>query len=278
MDEHIFEQLRRGIEYYQRIRNSYRREASRLRRVGGYKLSTKEYKGTLYYTVVWTKDGVTRRRYLGKAESYTLQQIQRKYYFNEAVKAIDGNLNAMQQCLERMRSIDPEAMLPGFPRAYRCGDRSVYGVDNNMTEDGKDWERRQPMEDFWDDGKIYRTNRGELVRSKTELVIANELASRGISNVYETVRFINGKRVRPDFVIYYHGKEYIWEHFGMMDDPDYFAENVEKLINYLNGGYYPNYNFITTFEQEGRELDSIFIGRIIDLWFGDDRRPGIAAA
>ena len=60
---------------------------------------------------------------------------------------------------------------------------------------------------FLEDRLIHRTERGDLVRSKSELVIADKLFSRGIDYVYEQPLDLGGGRVRyPDFTITDHAR------------------------------------------------------------------------
>jgi hypothetical protein len=49
---------------------------------------------------------------------------------------------------------------------------------------------------------IHRTDRGEMVRSKSELLIANKLHERRIDYVYEQPLSVSQSRTRvPDFTI-----------------------------------------------------------------------------
>ena len=74
---------------------------------------------------------------------------------------------------------------------------------------------------FLEDRLINRTLRGEDVRSKSELIIANLLYHNDIEYEYEGVLEFNGEVRRPDFVI--DGKDtiYYWEHLGMLNNPKY---------------------------------------------------------
>lgn len=71
---------------------------------------------------------------------------------------------------------------------------------------------------------IHRTEKGHLVRSKSELVIANMLFQLGIPYEYERVCEGNAApgRLRPDFsFVTANGDLIIWEHLGMLSRPDY---------------------------------------------------------
>lgn len=102
----------------------------------------------------------------------------------------------------------------------------------------------------------FSTERGEYVRSKSEMLIANTLYKRGIRYHYEcaveTVDHLTGMpRTRyPDFYVLNTRtrRAYYYEHFGKCDDPDYVNDNLNKLIDYENAGIVAGVNLIMTFE------------------------------
>ena len=98
---------------------------------------------------------------------------------------------------------------------------------------------------FLEDGLIHRKERGELVPSKSELVIADKLHARGIAHAYEQPLQLGGGRVcYPDITIADHvrGVTYYWEHLGMLDDPGYRARRERKRAEYLVAGILPHEN------------------------------------
>ena len=71
---------------------------------------------------------------------------------------------------------------------------------------------------------IHRTQKGDAVRSKSEVVVANILHSLGISYEYEKPLYSrsNSKDFRlPDFTASFEGDIYYWEHLGMLSVPSY---------------------------------------------------------
>lgn len=73
-------------------------------------------------------------------------------------------------------------------------------------------------------GKKHQTLSGELVRSKSEVIIANILTERNINFEYEPQLFSPNKEMyRPDFAISLNGKTFYWEHLGMLDNPEYLS-------------------------------------------------------
>ncbi len=95
-------------------------------------------------------------------------------------------------------------------------------------------------ERFLEEGLIHRTKRGELVRSKSEVIIANELLAQGIDRYeYESaVKLSNGETRYPDFTIIDDdtGETFYWEHLGLLHNPDYAARWERKRASYHESG------------------------------------------
>jgi hypothetical protein len=107
---------------------------------------------------------------------------------------------------------------------------------------------------------IHRTSRGELVRSKSELVIANHLHTLGLPYTYE--RPLDGSaapgRLRPDFsFVDDAGDVFIWEHLGMLNRDDYAKSWAWKQQWYSTNGFTEGQNLFTTSETDGIDMASI---------------------
>lgn len=92
-----------------------------------------------------------------------------------------------------------------------------------------------------EDRLIHRTSRGDLVRSKSEVIIANLLHSNGIDYRYEEPLEIDGLTKFPDFTIEDDdtGERYYWEHLGMLSNEAY-RRRWEEKVQWLKGhGIYP---------------------------------------
>ncbi len=107
---------------------------------------------------------------------------------------------------------------------------------------------------------VHRTVRGELVRSKSELVIANHLHQLGLAYEYE--RPLDGVeaagRLRPDFsFIDDAGDVVVWEHLGMMDRDDYRKGWEWKRQWYEVNDFVQGVNLFTTQEIGGLDMAEI---------------------
>ena len=127
---------------------------------------------------------------------------------------------------------------------------------------------------FLEEGLIHRTERGDIVRSKSELVIADKLHARGIDYAYEQPLVLrNGHTRYPDFTIADDamGVTFYWEHLGLLDDPGYRARWERKRAEYLACGIAPHDEgggpegtLIETRDEPGGRLDSAAIASLID--------------
>jgi hypothetical protein len=118
---------------------------------------------------------------------------------------------------------------------------------------------------------IHRSRRGELMISKSEVIIANELHSAGIEYAYERPLIVaDGSRRYPDFTIEDSetGRVWYWEHLGLKGDAEYDSKWRRKLEWYRHNGILthdegggPNGVLVTSEEPDGINTDQI--GRLI---------------
>lgn len=119
---------------------------------------------------------------------------------------------------------------------------------------------------FHADELIYETKRGELVRSKSEAIIADIYHDLGIPYRYEApFKQKDGTIKYPDFTaLKLSTRELIYhEHLGLLDDSGYRRENLRKIITYSENGIFLGKNLIFTYEAEGCPLNTRAIRKMI---------------
>jgi hypothetical protein len=126
-------------------------------------------------------------------------------------------------------------------------------------------EEFQNMFEWYEEGKIHRTLAEYMVRSKSEVIIANMLFDRDIPFQYETpLQAPDGTTVLPDFTIKWRGETWYWEHDGML--------NLEKYRNRqeVKHAWYKKYGFDERLiiSKEGRGFDSNAVQKILKEKFG----------
>ena len=116
------------------------------------------------------------------------------------------------------------------------------------------------------EGLIHRTKDPNLmVRSKSEVIIANELISAGLKFKYEELFKRDGHQCLPDFTFVDLSDEIIiWEHLGMLTVPEYKASWEKKLKFYNSIGFIEGENLFTTHDHENGSIDSTEIMEVIE--------------
>lgn len=131
---------------------------------------------------------------------------------------------------------------------------------------------------FLEAGLIHRTRSGISVRSKSEVIIADLLYSKGIPFEYEReLRMADGTRRAPDFTVEddTSGTTYYWEHLGMLQRPSYRRSWEKKLAWYeahdilpLADGGGPAGTLVTTEDGHDGGISSADIEELIDELLG----------
>lgn len=120
---------------------------------------------------------------------------------------------------------------------------------------------------------IHRTARNEMVRSKSEVIIADHLARKGIDYSYERPLTIDGVTKYPDFTIsdMESGVTFYWEHCGMLHVPSYRRRWEEKLAWYCSHSILPpeegegeHGTLIITRDEANGSIDSAKINKVIN--------------
>lgn len=116
---------------------------------------------------------------------------------------------------------------------------------------------------------IYETMDGHLVRSKSEMIIADGLFRHKIPYRYEQDHYFNYRNHCTDFTILHpiEYEEYYWEHFGLLDDESYSSKMGITISDYAAEGYMPMKRLITTFENRNHPLASAEVEEIIENFF-----------
>ena len=156
---------------------------------------------------------------------------------------LKGNITALRQCLSRIRPYDPAS----FRYGKYLGSEYYLEGDVCLSE----WEERKSSQNFYyEEGLIHGTRSGVRVRSKSEVMIADALYDNGIKFKTEPALEVGEKIVYPDFEIVHPKAHKLiwWEHFGMMDDPEYAYNAMKKLTEYERSGIVFGENLIVTYE------------------------------
>ena len=215
-----------------------------------------------YYLV--TERGSLRGKYLPHSQKTLARQLAQKDYDARLIKLLQKEISALQNYMKQTcngraipelydslcparRSLITPAILTNEQYAARWLDVSWTG---------------RP---FASDAPYICTARGERVRSKSEVIIADTLFRYNIPYRYEfpiTLKRSNSDDIRrdlgrsitlyPDFLCLNTRTrtEFYWEHFGLMDSTEYSNNAAGKLRLYTENGILAGRNLIITMETQ----------------------------
>lgn len=195
-------------------------------------------------------------KYLRKAEVSRAYEIAQKEYNAEVIDAIDNEIASIELFLENYPSNKAEDIYPKMSeRRKKIVTPAIEPVDAFREK----WEKEEYNElPFDNDVAGFYTERGERVRSKSEIIIANLLYNDGVPYKYEHPLHLPGLgTIHPDFTILdlESRKEIYWEHFGIMDNLDYSRSAIKKIMCYEANGYLLGRELIITMETVDKPLD-----------------------
>ncbi|MBR3260594.1 MAG: hypothetical protein IKF95_04515 [Firmicutes bacterium] len=182
--------------------------------------------------------------------------LAQKEYDEKVLKYARTELNSLNKLIRRYEIGTAEDIYENLPPARRALVTPIFIPDDQFV---KNWLAQQYEGLGFEEGAPeFYAESGLRVRSKSEIGIANKYDELQIPMLFERPLKLKGwKTVYPDFTLLNVRlrKEFIHEHLGKMDDPEYAEENVAKINAYEKNGYYPGKNLILTFETKGNPFD-----------------------
>lgn len=211
--------------------------------------------------------------YLGKGKEPVVKALSQKRYDKGLLKVAVKQKAELERTLARMeqgrvpKSLDE--VMSTIPEPLRR-----YIVPNERTNDGfiRKWSAPAPRSMKKDNASrdgLY-TMKGEHVRSKSELLIADRLSAKDVPYHYELAYSPDEGTtiIHPDFTVLNTRtcEQFFWEHLGKMDDGEYASMAKKRIERYAMFGIVPGRNLIVTFETSGNPIDTRYIDKLIDIY------------
>ena len=207
--------------------------------------------------------------YLNKSHKDLPSLIQKRYITNLVIN-LKKKIDILLRCIRLLKTFSaletPTQAKDQLPDKIKKHIKPLYNSDEAYA---KRWQAKKYNHKESDSDSL-TTLRGDLVRSKTELIIADKLYNAGIPYHYEIEMNVDYfKEIYPDFYVLNKRtrKTYIWEHFGKMDDPKYCMKALLKLETYAKKGYTLGENLILTFESSQYHINTNHLDLIIETYF-----------
>lgn len=256
------------IDYYSEIISAIKRNASK-ELEGTLRVLTKN--GHFYY--YWQKKGSNGKyvqEYLGIKKREIAIKLAEKDYQHKIYKIAEQNLQALLCFQNNFREDGIQKIYEGLGLARQ---NLVEPYENKVAAIIKQWESEEyEAKTSHRENLQYETERGEMVRSKSEVIIANLLYQNRdcLSYKYERPLKIETKgrtvTVYPDFTVLNlkTGKITYWEHAGRMDDENYATEFVWKHNRYMENGFVSGQDVIFSYETLAMPLDIKIVKLMIE--------------
>ena len=220
--------------------------------------------GRFYYYFAGADD---KDRFLTREDAPLIEQLIQKDYLNKVLRGAKTE----QKAILKMLRLYPETLAEDVYDSLPEG-RKLYATPINVCDEAfaQKWMntpyKRKP---FKKDAPVFTTIKGEQVRSKSEVMIADRLFAKGIPYRYECLLKIGGRIIHPDFSILRMSDRKILyhEHCGKMGDPDYKEDMVERANLYSEGGIVLGDRLFYTFESDTAPLNTMTLDRLIDTHY-----------
>ncbi len=209
-----------------------------------------------YYHLRSDQDAKESLLYLPQTKEQLIKKLAQKDYAESFLRLAYAELKAITRFLDKEILFSADAKYAQLPIARRKRVKA-YLIDNETF--AQIWEKI-PFEPNPNhaENKKFCTKRGEMVRSKSEMIFANMFYDMGIPYRYECpFKLKSGAVYHPDFTllkkstreVFYH------EHLGRFDDPQYMMDKLPRFDEFRRNGVFFGKNLIVTVETEQNPPD-----------------------
>ncbi len=227
---------------------------TQIRKVPSGTLSLEHRRGAQTYVLATVENGKRKRRSLFKNPELVADII-RNGLLRKELDALRLNRKTIEYALRRYIVYNPAQEMLDIQQKWPLPKGLRGGLTYDRASD--EW-AEAPFEqlDYKPEMKKHRTSRGLLVRSKSELIIAEKLYELGLPFRYEALIKSNGIILAPDFTIRRaDGKLFYLEHMGMTNDRRYLERQLNKIRDYAAIGIGPWDNLIITYDDANGNVD-----------------------
>lgn len=201
--------------------------------------------------------------YIPRAQNQLIKKLAQKDYDLKLIKLLQAQLRALNKLLDitttksfaetaGVTTITESKIAQLYSKLNQTRQSLITPVTLTDAQYIEEWQNISWQgRPFSEETSDYTTARGESVRSKSEVIIADTLNRLNVPYRYEyPLKLKGGQTFYPDFLCLNvrTRHELIWEHFGMMDDADYLKKALWKLQLYNDNNYFLGFNLIITME------------------------------
>ena len=225
--------------------------------------------GKTYYYHQFMKDNKWVRRYIKKGELSLAKTLAQKQYYTSIRPILEKMLDEIKRFAKKCPLNELEEIYDNLSVERK---NLVMPLQASAKEKVKHWETEVYEKNLmYPENLRFETEKGDMVRSKSEVIIANILYRNRKNILYKYERPLevieNGrqKTIYPDFTILNKrtGEITYWEHAGRMDDPYYANDFVKKMNTYIANDLLPGRDVVVSFESQSTPLDIKVVKRLV---------------
>lgn len=224
---------------------------------------------TFFYQLFWNKQtGKCEEKYIKKANLPLIKALAQKHYYVELEPIVKKNLCALRAFEKKY---DEEKAEEIFDDLCEVRKGLVIPAFVSKAEKVRRWfAEKTEVNASHPENLRFETDQGEMVRSKSEVIIANALYRHRDVIFYKYEKPLElavGSKIivfHPDFTILNvrTGRIMYWEHAGRIGDEEYTDDFVWRMNAYTRNGVFPR-DMVVTFESDEKPLDMAVVKKIV---------------
>ncbi|HCU08476.1 MAG TPA: hypothetical protein DF480_05900 [Clostridiales bacterium] len=216
-----------------------------------------------YYHCIDPSTGKINRRNLHDEDAELIRQLKLKAYVLACIPILKKSIRMIKQCMDGQEVFDPLQIERRLGKGYE-GICLQFQKLAPQSEDAAWTAIPERQNTSFPERLIYQAA-GGMYRSKSEMIIATQLARFEIPFKYEPAIEMGSFRFYPDFVARnpLDGELVYWEHLGLLSKEEYRRSTQRKLEMYHVNGIRPGDNLILTCDGDGAPLSALKIERVI---------------
>ncbi len=213
------------------------------------------------------KENVNRKEQFISLSRSDAELFATKHYLDKVISPIKKELAVLEAFSNDYKPNEKFEVISSLPPEIRNLVRYPLLSTQSKAEKWASARYRTNPTPF-DERTVYKTVKGDRVRSRAELIIANNLYSLNIPYRYEMAYSCGNSVLYPDFTVMnpLTGEIFYVEYFGLMEDDSYRSNTLWKIREYYKTPDAGRFIFI--FESESISMDTDAMMNVILLRMG----------
>ena len=181
-----------------------------------------------------------KNKYLAKSNLPSIQYAVKQEYHEKMAAALIRREKALLRLSKALEETEPASVYEKMSVAKKSLVTPIVSSEEDYIQN---WLEEHPgNQNPYPEDCNYTTNRGEKVRSKSEVLLT----------------LPSGKTLYPDFALLNTTtkKTLYWEHLGLVDQDTYLQKNIQKIQLYEVNGILLGDTLITSFESSSVPLNT----------------------